>query len=208
MVFVIEEVNEQEAIKSYQSSCMFDELLEYYCFLNQWGVQPVEHEDMLEQFFLKPQKAVELKDLLIGKTDTMQFIVGNLNTIIKDCQDRRQEQELSKLKEEISDQGILDILLCIVEMLYYKTTPPSMLQKPFEKIRVEEKRGNKDETSEQLQIKVILENNAQNIAREATSGLLMEILQTVLILVHSQQNNSEKLTKYFGALFQQFSIQQ
>jgi len=53
-----------------------------------------------------------------------------------------------------------------------------------------------------------LECQAQNIAREASIALLLEILNTVLELVHTQQNNSEKLTKYFGALFQQFTIQQ
>jgi hypothetical protein len=71
MVFVIEEVNEKEAIQSYQSSCMFDELLEYYCFLNQWGVHKIEHEDTFEKYFLKPQKAVELKDVLLAKTSVM-----------------------------------------------------------------------------------------------------------------------------------------
>jgi hypothetical protein len=54
MVFVIEEVNEKVAIQSYQSSCIFDELLEYYCFMNQWGVCKVEHDETSEKFFLKP----------------------------------------------------------------------------------------------------------------------------------------------------------
>ena len=36
-----------------------------------------------------------------------------------------------KCKEEFSDAGILDILFCILEILYYKTTPPGLLEKTF-----------------------------------------------------------------------------
>ena len=34
MIFYIEEVSEENAISSYQSACMFDELLEFYALLN------------------------------------------------------------------------------------------------------------------------------------------------------------------------------
>ena len=44
MIFYIEEVNARESIYSYQCGCMFDELLEFYCFLNQFGVAKTDAE--------------------------------------------------------------------------------------------------------------------------------------------------------------------
>lgn len=36
----------------------------------------------------------------------------------------------------------------------------------------------------------------------------MKILEIVLTLIHDHQSNSEKVTKYFGILFQQFTVHQ
>lgn len=45
MIFYIEEVETQDSIYSYQCACMFDELLEFYCFLNQFGVAKLDNDD-------------------------------------------------------------------------------------------------------------------------------------------------------------------
>lgn len=41
---------------------------------------------------------------------------------------------LEKCKIEVVEQGILDILCRTLELLYYKTTPPSLFTKPFESV--------------------------------------------------------------------------
>ena len=56
MIFYIEEVNTQDSIYSYQCACMFDELLEFYCLMNQFGVAKVEQEDTQEKFYFKHAK--------------------------------------------------------------------------------------------------------------------------------------------------------
>ena len=43
----------------------------------------------------------------------------------------------------MSNQGILDILFCIIEMLYYKTTPPSLFEKVFKNNSKEQKEKDK-----------------------------------------------------------------
>ena len=53
MIFYIEEVDTKESIYSYQTACMFDELLEFYCFLNQFGVVRDDNEDHSENFYFK-----------------------------------------------------------------------------------------------------------------------------------------------------------
>ena len=52
---------------AYWSSCVFDELLEFYCFLNIWAVSIVEMEDTVERFYYKPKRAIELSDDLFDK---------------------------------------------------------------------------------------------------------------------------------------------
>jgi len=41
MIFIIEEIEQEESVYSYQGSCVFDELLEYYSFINVFGVGSV-----------------------------------------------------------------------------------------------------------------------------------------------------------------------
>jgi len=41
------------------------------------------------------------------------------------------DEDLNKCKNELVEQGILDILCRIVEMIYYKTTPPCLFKRPF-----------------------------------------------------------------------------
>jgi hypothetical protein len=50
---------------------------------------------------------------------------------------------LIKCKDELSDQGLLDILFCIIEILYYKTTPPSLFEKVFKNNSKEQKEKDK-----------------------------------------------------------------
>jgi hypothetical protein len=42
MIFFIEEQEDKDAIYSYQSSCIFDELLEFYAFMNVWAIDKDE----------------------------------------------------------------------------------------------------------------------------------------------------------------------
>jgi len=64
--------------------------------------------------------------------DKMLFILSNLEKRIKGCtENERSQDKLKRCQDELSDQGILDILICILEMLYYKSVPPTMFQKAF-----------------------------------------------------------------------------
>lgn len=54
MVFYIEEVSKEDAINSYNSTGVFDELLEFYSFLNVWAVSAVEQEDTTEKYYYNP----------------------------------------------------------------------------------------------------------------------------------------------------------
>ena len=66
------------------------------------------------------------------KVEKVLFILANIEIRIWESKhNERTDEKLIKCKDEFSDQGILDILFCIIEMLYYKTTPPNLLEKVF-----------------------------------------------------------------------------
>ena len=51
MLFIIEEIKPEDAIYSYQSNCIFDELLEFFSFINIWGVKKITEEETTEKFY-------------------------------------------------------------------------------------------------------------------------------------------------------------
>jgi len=79
MIFIIEEVDRSESIYSYQGSCVFDELLEYYAFLNVWAVSSVGQEDKAEGYYYKHDAAAELAELLRAKSGKITFILQNIS---------------------------------------------------------------------------------------------------------------------------------
>ena len=129
MLFRIEEVSEEEALYTYKSGCIFDELLEFYAFLNVWGVSVVELDDSIEKYYLNHEKAIDLTDELFDKCEKVKYILNNIDDLIKDSE--RSDVLLFKCKNELVEQGILDMLCRIIEMLYYKTTPTPLFYKPF-----------------------------------------------------------------------------
>jgi hypothetical protein len=59
MIFVVEEVAQEESIFSYQGSIIFDKLHEFYCFLNMWAVSKIGSDDKVESYFYYQDSAVE-----------------------------------------------------------------------------------------------------------------------------------------------------
>jgi hypothetical protein len=68
MIFEIDEVPFEQAIQAYQSSYVFDELLEYYAYLNSWSVHLNEQHDQIEKYYYKHDLAIELTDDLYDFT--------------------------------------------------------------------------------------------------------------------------------------------
>jgi len=147
MIFYIEEVETQDSIYSYQCACMFDELLEFYCFLNQYGVSKVDIDDHQERFTFNHNLIKSTQHVLRGKVDKILFILSNIEIRIEQStQNQRTDELLIKCKDEMSNQGLLDILFCILEMLYYKTTPPMLFEKVFKNNNKEQKEKDKAAT--------------------------------------------------------------
>ena len=124
MIFFIEEVPPEQSLQSYQSSCIFDELLEFYAFLNVWAVAVNEMGDQVEQFYYKHDQAIEHSEELGDKVSKILFILGNIEERIKSVE--MQADKCYQCKCELREQGILDLLCRCLDIMYYKTTPPPM----------------------------------------------------------------------------------
>lgn len=68
MTFIIEEESFAHSVYAYKSSRIFDEMLEYYAFLNTWAVTEVDGEDTTEVWYLNHDKAIEISDELFDRT--------------------------------------------------------------------------------------------------------------------------------------------
>ena len=129
MFFFLEEIPEEEAIYAYKGNCVFDELLEFYAYLNCWAVKEVEMDDTSELYFYDSDTAIDSSDELFERVHKVIFILQSIEDLMVKAE--QNELQLKKCKDEIAEQGILDVLLRNLEMIYFKTVPPSMFQKPY-----------------------------------------------------------------------------
>lgn len=53
-------------------------MLEFYAFLNVWGVENNELDDQVEKFYYKHDKAVEHSEDLFERVQKVLFILGNV----------------------------------------------------------------------------------------------------------------------------------
>jgi hypothetical protein len=148
MIFVLEEVPAADSVYSYQGSAVFDELLEYYAFLNVWAVSPVGQDtDKAEAWYYKHDAAAELEEPLRTRSAKITFILHNLAQLLKKVES--QAAALSECRSQLQEQGILDISFRCLEIMYYKMTPPPMFAKPFRSVaavqKLEQLRANKKE---------------------------------------------------------------
>jgi hypothetical protein len=136
MMFEVEEVDLEKARQAYQSSYIFDEMLEYYAFLNCWAAAPIDMAtEAAEQHYYKHDLAVARADDLHDSTSKMLMILQNIEERLKKFED--DPETYSKSKTQLQEQGILDVLCRILDIIYYKSTPPPMFQKPFKSSKTE-----------------------------------------------------------------------
>ena len=208
MLFYIEELDYEKSVYTYKSGCIFDELLEFYAFLNVWAVTEVKDvkgvEESSEEFFYNADKGIDLTDEMFDKCVKIMYILENIDLIIKMVE--LNDTAVYKCKSELAEQGILDILCRILEMIYYKTTPLPLFQKPFVKRRPTIKLNEDGSPIEDIDLKNVIPQDyvAEEIARDQLNDITLKILDLVLNLIRAHRINSERCTRYFGVLFQLF----
>jgi hypothetical protein len=83
---------------------MFDELLEFYCFMNQFGVAYNDNDELSESFYFKHSLVIQNQDLIRSKVEKIMFILSNLEIRISESTlNQRTNEKLIKCKNELSD---------------------------------------------------------------------------------------------------------
>ena len=102
MVFFIEEVPPEGSSYAYKCGCIFDELLEFYAFLNVWAIVTVEGiDDPAEKYFYDDRRAIELADEMFEKCEKAMYSLKNREAILLDVEN--DEAEYAKAKKELSE---------------------------------------------------------------------------------------------------------
>lgn len=74
-------------------------------------------------------RAGDLQEDLESKCEKILFILDNLENLMVRVQDN--DELLLKCKNELAEQGILDIICKNIEMMYYKSVPPILFRNGF-----------------------------------------------------------------------------
>jgi hypothetical protein len=102
MLFYVEEVDYEKSVYSYKSGCIFDELLEFYAFLNVWAVTEVPiDEKNSEHFFYNAEKGIDLTDEMFDKCVKIMYILENIELIIKTVE--LDDTAVLKCKSELAE---------------------------------------------------------------------------------------------------------
>lgn len=126
-----------------------DEATEKFCYDNETGIR---HADEMYERCLK-----------------INYILKNLESMLAEVEGS--DEDLNKCKNELVEQGILDVVCRIVEIVYYKTTPPCLFKRPFHGERGAAQKGadgaaGRHENAVDLETIKIDEYIAQEVARE------------------------------------------
>lgn len=134
---VMEYVPSEIAKYAYRATLIFKELLVFYAFLNSWAVIPNSNKDHPDTFKYDNEAGLQGEEDLIDRVHRLAFILRGLRQIIDDAY-QEGEKELRKCKDELTEQGILHILLHTLTMIYYKETPPILFERPFKSDKSED----------------------------------------------------------------------
>mmetsp|Transcript_30174 Transcript_30174/g.46106 ORF Transcript_30174/g.46106 Transcript_30174/m.46106 type:complete len:580 (-) Transcript_30174:7543-9282(-) len=209
MLFYIEEVKPEDSIYSYQANCIFDELLEFFSFINIWGVKPIGMEETTEKYYYDNDLGIDTSDFLYERCEKVMYILGNLEKLIGQVE--HNDVLLEKCKKELVEQGILDMICRCLELIYYKMAPPSMFMRSFRTTNQMDlkNKDNQDRPDVVNPKKIKIDDYiVQEIFRDNIEPVMARMFNLVLTLIRANRKNSERITKYFNVMFQHFAIHQ
>lgn len=80
--FTIESVSEADARYAYRAVCLYEELLEFYAYLNTWSIKASDNEDAVERFGYDHELALEQEDDLVERISRVSFILDGLQELV------------------------------------------------------------------------------------------------------------------------------
>jgi hypothetical protein len=186
--FIIEKADYELKNYSYKAFSIYFFLLESYKFINQWGV--IREEEEGEEYDKYDEVlASATEDHLQEKTESISLV---LDILIRDL-NNKDIDELIRIQGYYAEQGIIEMLVKLAELNYYKST------------RVEERlEGLLGEKQFRAQAVRSLINDdigedeirPEIIADEYLTELNDKILRVIYMMVRFNVENCNILTKY------------
>lgn len=92
MVFVMEEIPNEKALIAYQGSSFFATLLDFYYYLNMWGVITIDDdEEAIDNMRYDPQTAIATENELDLKVEEIKQVLNYLQQILHEAKEESRD---------------------------------------------------------------------------------------------------------------------
>jgi len=194
MVFRVEEIPTEKALIAYQGASFYSTLFDFYRYINEWAVISIEdEEESLDKYKYDRDAACETEQELDMKADEMRQVLGYLFNVLVAAKDVSRD-EFNKVQRYLAEQGNLDILIKLLELIYYKTIPAEERVVAFQ---LKQKKRIKNEDDEE---------SPEHIAKDYLAAVSDMILRVILMLIKTNRENSERVTKYDHIIYTQLQF--
>lgn len=135
MIFRIEKVDPKLARITFECNSFLQSICSFWEMLNTWAVVKNNRADALYQYCYDGDAAVEQEDLLTAKTIELTIILKKMMRMLEMASDR-DDLEYHELQRHLGEQRIPEVIMLLIEIIYYKTVPPEFRHKPFKPDRL------------------------------------------------------------------------
>eukprot|EP00347_Sterkiella_histriomuscorum_P002968 403366109 len=194
MVFQIKKIPHEQSLITYQGADFFGCLVKFYNYINDWGVSLRDSQAVKGfQFFYNRKEAEKKEEELSQKCEEIISALNNLYVILAKAKEKSSDS-YNLTQNYLADQGVLHILIKLIELIYYKTVSPIQREKPFDKKKtqpiIDDKSKNKEES-------------VYEIANEHLHSVQELQLRIIYQLIKSNVNNSNIVTQFDDVFFSQ-----
>lgn len=105
------------------------------------------------------------------------------------------ENLYKKVQTSLAEQKVIECIMYLLELIYYKTVPPEFRHKPFKPDRlIKPKIYSLDDDS----------FNPYSIAKDKLDELNLLLLKSLMFIIRYNGSNCDRLTRYTEILFNEF----
>lgn len=160
-----------------------------------WAVISIENLDNVdEKYKYDDESATETEEDLKNECKIFRVILNDLGNLLLGAKEKSRDKYI-EMQCMLAEQGILDILVKLVELIYYKCVPLQEREVAFEgkKLASQLKQYDDDETQ------------AEIIANDYLKAIGDKLLRTIFQMIKFNPLNSQRLSKFDKIIYTQIS---
>ncbi|CDW72551.1 inositol-triphosphate receptor [Stylonychia lemnae] len=196
MVFEIQQVPKDLAMIAYLGFSYFNYLINLYAFINLWGVASTDDDnDAVDNFKYDSDEAILQEDQLVQTIEDFEIVINYINDILNMAK-AKDRIFYGQVQTQLAEQGLLQMLLKLLELMYYKTVNYVDRDPPFQSAK---EKGIKDDRKD------LDQDEVEQIAQEYLDPAIRSVLKTVHLLIKGNVRNANIMTKYDDIIFNMMS---